>query len=430
MFVLGIFLFIQQAFAGSPETDSGWTLDACVQQALANSPAATIARQSEQSALEDVGAAKGRYFPDVSARAGYRRWETFIFLPQGVAPPGVPPIVGPVNEWRGNFRAEYTVFDSGRRSSEVKSAKSLNSAAHENSNRTKSEITFDVQSAFYELLAAQDQVVLAQARLERSQSHFRLASERKAAGAVPRADVTRASVDVSTAELDLVHTQSTERIARGHLNEVMGRMAQEPLDIARIEAEPPSPEGTEVQQSLAQAWGKRPEVLAAQHEVEAAQSRVGAVRSEILPRVLAEGGYGKLDEDFLPTNPDWYVGVNVTIPLFDGGTRKHRIAKSRVDVSLEQAQLEQIKLSVQQEIWSAYSKWTEAYQSLQTNISRKAEAEETMTLSKARYEEGADTINDLLDAEVALDQAETGLNNARYQLYIAHASFLFAAGEL
>jgi len=51
-------------------------------------------------------------------------------------------------------------------------------------------------------------------------------------------------------------------------------------------------------------------------------------------------------------------------------------------------------------------------------------------LSKARYEEGADTINDLLDAEVALDQAETGLNDAHYQLYIAHASFLLASGDL
>ena len=40
----------------------------------------------------------------------------------------------------------------------------------------------------------------------------------------------------------------------------------------------------------------------------------------------------------------------MTIPLFDGGTRKHRIAKSKVEVSLEQAQLEQVKLSVQQEI--------------------------------------------------------------------------------
>ena len=233
---------------------------------------------------------KGKYFPDVSARAGYRRWETFIFLPQGVAPPGVPSIVGPVNEWRGNFRAEYTVFDSGRRSSEVKSAQSLKSAAHENSNRTKSEITFNVQSAFYELLAAQDQVELNRSRLERSQNHLRLASERKAAGAVPRADVTRAGVNESSAQLELVHAQSVERIARGHLNEVMGRMAQEPLEIVRTELEPPSPENTDVQQSLAQAWEKVPEVQAAEHEVEAAQNRVGAVHSEILPRVLAEGG--------------------------------------------------------------------------------------------------------------------------------------------
>jgi outer membrane protein TolC len=53
-----------------------------------------------------------------------------------------------------------------------------------------------------------------------------------------------------------------------------------------------------------------------------------------------------------------------------------------------------------------------------------------LRLTKARYEEGADTINDLLDAELALDQSETSLKNARYQLDVARAAFLLASGEL
>lgn len=421
------FPFVPIAAAQAP---TPITLKACVEEALQKNPAAVLAKQTEESALEDVGAAKGRYYPEALFRSGFRRWETHVFLPEGVGSPGFQPTVGPVNEWRANLRAQYTVFDSGLRSSELKSAESQYSATQEESFRTRSEIVYSVYAAFYELLAAEDEVELAKLRIERSQDHLRLATDRKEAGAVPQADVTRARVDVSSAELTLVAAESSLRIASGNLNRAMGRMPHERLQVARIELNAPDPGEIDVPQSLTRALEKRPEVQAGIRRVDAKRSQIGAVRSEILPKVRAEAGYGWLEEEFVPKDRDWWIGVTLDIPLFDGGARSHRSAKSKVEVNREQTRLDQTKLSIQQEVWSAHSRWVEAHQSLQTNRARKEQAEESLRLTKARYEEGADTINDLLDAELALDQSETSLNNARYQLFVAQAAFLLASGEL
>lgn len=418
---------ILQLFAQSVETPM--TLEACIQVALQNNPASNYAKQSELSALEDVRIAKGKYFPEVGWRFSYRWWESHAFLPEGFLRPGLDTI-GPVNEWRTNLRGQYTIFDSGQRSSELNSAKSQYAAVQEDSLETRNMIIYNVHAAYYEVLAAEDELKLSKTRVTRSQDHLQIASHRKEAGAVPQADVTRARVDLSSAELNAVSSESSLRIAIGNLNQAMGRMPHEPLQIARIEIENPDPANKDVHQSLNNAMQKRPEIQAAQRRVEAKRSQIGIARSDILPKVRAEAGYGWLDEEFVPKDQDWWVGVSLDIALLDGGTRRHRIAKSEVEVSREQAQLDQLKLSVQQEIWSAYSRWLEAHQSLETNRTRQAEAEESLRLTKARYEEGAGTINDLLDAELSLDQADTGLNTARYRLYLAHVAFLLAAGDL
>jgi outer membrane protein len=420
-------ILTQQLFAQTAE--SPMTLEACIHVALQNNPASDYAKQSELSALEDVRIAKGKYYPEVGWRFGYRGWESHIFLPSGFLRPGLDTI-GPVNEWRTNLRGQYTVFDSGQRSSELNSAKSQYAATQEESLQTRNNIIYDVHAAYYDVLAAEDELELSKTRVSRSQDHLRIASDRKEAGDVPQADVTRARVDLSSAELSAVSAEGSLRIALGNLNQAMGRMPQEPLQIAHSEIGIPDPAATDVNQSLSTALQKRPEILAAQRRVEAKRSQIGIAKSDILPKVRAEGGYGWLDDEFTPKDEDWWVGITLDIPLLDGGTRRHRIAKSKVEVSREQAQLDQLKLSVQQEVWAAYSRWIEAHQSLETSRTRQAEAEESLRLTKARYEEGAGTINDLLDAELSLDQAETGLNIARYRLYLARVAFLLATGEL
>lgn len=409
---------------------STFTLEECVQEALSNNPASLAAKHAEAASKEDVSAAEGSYYPEVGVQSQYRRWETHAFLPEGIFRPGLPTHIGPTNDWQLNVRANYTVFDSGLRSSGLQSAKSQFSAAYEESNRTRADLVYSVQSAYFEMLQAQDGLTLAKVRQNRSKDHLHIAEERKAAGAVPQADVTRARTQVSSADLDAAAAESALRIAQGHLNQVMGRAPNSALQIGPPGAPVPDPSGVRVDDVLQKALESRPEVVAAQKRADAKRNQIGAARSEILPKVRAEAGYGWRDDDFDPPDKDWWVGVTLNIPLFDGGVRGSHIAKSKIEADRELQQLAQARLSVQQEVWSAYSRWIEAFQSLQTSGVMKDEAAESLDLIKARYEEGAGTINDLLDAEAAFDQSETQFTNARYQLYIAYAAFQRAQGTL
>src|SRR5262249_14582973 len=153
-------------------------------------------------------------------------------------------------------------------------------------------------TAFYEVLQAEDGVELAKAREQRSKDHLRLAQERKAVGAVPQFDVTRSRTDVASAQLDIASAESNLRLALGRLNEVMGRSASEPLQIARPMLVTPDPSQISIDDSMKRATETRPEILAAHQRVQAKESQVGSVHSDIMPKVKAEAGYGWRDNDF------------------------------------------------------------------------------------------------------------------------------------
>ncbi|HSE41567.1 MAG TPA: TolC family protein [Acidobacteriota bacterium] len=402
----------------------------CVQFALENNPLLKAGQFSVRAADEEVSSVKGKFFPEASARTTFRRWESHAFLPPGVGFPGFSSVVGPTNDWLFSLRGNYLVFDSGSRSSELKAAQAQRSATAEDLENARLDVVLQVRAAFYQLLVALEQIDLAKERLSRSEDHVKLAQDKKDAGAVPLSDVTQARAELANSKLNLVSAESDIRIARATLNNAMGRSVDMEVEISETEAEVIPP------QQFAPSsddWGNlvsgRPDIKAAKQRVEARKNQIGIAKSELLPRVRAEAGYGVRDEDFFPSDKDWYVGMTLDVPIFDGNTRKHRVAKTRVEVSREEAQLQQLILSAQKEISTAHSRMIEAFESIEASKAFQQEASESSRLTRERYGAGAGTINDLLDAEFSLNQAEVSTVRSEYLYLIAHAEWLRAIGK-
>ena len=357
-----------------------YTLEQCVQEALRNNPAAGIAKDAEAAALEDVASAEGRYYPEVGVQSAYRRFETHAFLPSDLAPiTGIPStVVGPLNDWRLNVSANYVVYDSGLRSSDLNSAKSQLSAAREEAGRTRADIVYNVHVGYFDVLQAQAALRSAKDRQSRSREHVKLAEARKAEGAVPQADVTLSRTDASSADLDVASAENTLRVAQGKLNQAMGHPPNESFALAEAPATDLDPAQIQVQQYLDKAMESRPEVVAAQKRAEARRSQIGAVRSEILPKVRAEAGYGWRDDDFDPPDKDWWVGVSLNIPLFDGGVRNqsHREKQDR-SRSRGTNRSRKSNCRCNKKYGPRIQRWVEAFQALQTSGVMKEQAAES-----------------------------------------------------
>jgi outer membrane protein TolC len=171
-------------------------------------------------------------------------------------------------------------------------------------------------------------------------------------------------------------------------------------------------------------------LAAARDRIAASGQRVEAIKGFYGPRVRAEGAFGWSDSDFLPEDERWSIGVTFQLPVFTGFARTHRVAEAAAEVRIVQAETEALADRVELEVWQAASQSIEAHQAvLETEVLR-ATARESLEFAVARYEAGASTITDLLDAESALSQADSAHVAAVFGTHLAQARLLRAQGDL
>jgi outer membrane protein len=407
------------------------TLRDCIRIALETNPLPRIAQGNVISARESAGEAKAPYYPELGLQTFYKRWQSHAFLPS-LSIPGqhIPTIVGPTDDWMGGLNARYILFDSGRRQADYQGALARLGSAEEEKAKVRQDVMLSVYQGYYELAAALETQMVAVENLRLAQDHLRLAQERKEAGAVSKADVLRIQVEVSKARLGLVRAENQIRTSKANLNTVMGLPAESLLTIEPKAGEIDSPDSLNIARILDRAVHNRPEIKSALKRIEAQQEGVAAARSAFGPKVRAEGSYGRHDSNFFPNDEEWLAGIIIEWPLFTGFSRKHRLAKAKAEVFKEEAGARQTFLQVKDEVMQTYSRLRETYESVQTNKVLVQDARESLRLARERYEVGAGTVTDLLDAQTDLARALAGQVQADWNYHLAKAALQRAQGDL
>ncbi|HWA86579.1 MAG TPA: TolC family protein [Opitutus sp.] len=409
------------------------SLDDCVALAAKQHPALAAARAGVDAAQEAVGEARAPYYPQVDFDAGYHRWQRRAFLPSDLArafPGGaLPELIGPLDDWNAGVVSRVTLYDFGARRAGLDAARARHSAAEADAAATQADVRLNAQSAFFGLAAAQDLQSVAQKNLERAGKHEQLAELRHKAGDVPQADVLRTQAGVADARLQLIDAESRVRIAQGRLNTAIGRGADEPVTIATPASDPPPPGSDEIDNAVTRALARRPEIKSEEKRTDAARAAVEAVRASRAPTLRADGAFGWRDTEWLPDTKEWQAGVSVDLPIFDGGARSRRLARSKAELTREQAAYENRRLEIRQEVWSAVSELKRAWTAIDANETSVKASEESLRVVCERYENGEAVVTDLLDTQTALARAEAELATARWSYLAARAAFNRAVGN-
>ncbi len=180
----------------------------------------------------------------------------------------------------------------------------------------------------------------------------------------------------------------------------------------------------------AQLLENRPDILAAEHQLQAANARIGAARAMYFPRIAltAVGGTASADLDglFASGSRAWTFAPSISLPLFDGGRRKANVQVSEVQRAQAINQYQRTIEAAFRDVADALA----ANQWLAAQLDSLQATEATLTerarLAQRRYDAGAtryfevlDAERDLLAAQQQVVQAQRTLLGARLQLYTA-----------
>ena len=178
---------------------------------------------------------------------------------------------------------------------------------------------------------------------------------------------------------------------------------------------------------------ERPDIMAAEHQLKAANANIGAARAAFFPRITLLGSYGtasaELDGLFKSGSLAWSFAPSISLPLFDGWRNSNNLDLSWARRNTAVAQYEKAIQSAFRDVADALAnrQWlAEQVQTLQATVAVQAER---ARLAKLRYDNGAaaflevlDAQRDLLTVAQQLVQTRRALLASRVDLYAALGS--------
>ncbi len=416
--------------AAAPEAAQAgtYTLEQAIETALANNPGLQAGRMEEEAARAVFKGAQGRRFPQVNAYASYKRLSD---------PAAVVPIKGFGGESPYFSRDQYTtglrlavpLFQGGRLQADVRAASSAQAAARAGTIRNRHLLAAQVTDTFNSILSLRALLRAQTDTLEALEKARADAAVRLQVGRIAPLDLMEMDTRLASQEQAMVSTREALGRARQGLAVLMGlEPSAEPHvtgDLTDAASSLPLPGSVE------ELLEKRPDVVQAQRQVEKAEAALERARGLRRPSLDLFGDYGRrAGSGFQGDEEVWSTGVNLSLNIFSGGTVAAKIAEAQARVMAARKRLQALRLEARSQLLAARSALEEADARL--GLARKIQksAAEAFRIEKLRYEKGAGTVTDLLQAQAAWQTARAQLTQALYDKAAAMTAIRLAAGTI
>jgi outer membrane protein TolC len=262
------------------------------------------------------------------------------------------------------------------------------------------------------------------------------------AGFVPPNDVFTVEAQRSRQQLLHIEAQNQALIAEADLARLLGAPVGTTIELDSVlddasvsTAAPPTSRSGETDALAAEARTRREDRAAIGMRVQSALEREAAAAAGRRPTVGVVSGadYARPNPRIFPRQeawkPSWDVGVNLSWNAWDGGRTKAELAEARSLTTAIRERLAEYDTQLDLEVRQRTIELASARAQLDTARQEIVSATEARRVVQERFTAGVATTTDLLDAQVALLQAELDRTRALASIRLAQARLDRAVGR-
>lgn len=287
-------------------------------------------------------------------------------------------------------------------------------ATEQSQRSTQISLVAEVANAWLTLAADQRRLALARSTLDSQQRSFVLTQRRRELGAASQLDLATAQTSVDSARGDVAAYTAQVALDLNALQLLVGTELPALLLPAVTEPAPAAapllavPDG--LPSSLLQ---QRPDVLAAEHSLQAAHADIGAARAAFFPSITLTAAAGTASNSlsglFRGGNGTWSFAPSIRLPIFDGGANQANLDAARAEQQIQLASYEKAIQTAFREVADVLATRSTLDERLAAQASLARATRQRYELTQARQRSGADSALDVLDAQRSLYAAEQGL---------------------
>lgn len=300
---------------------------------------------------------------------------------------------------------------------------------------TAENIKANIYKVYYQLVVSKTQINLLDANISRLQKLNHDTKEIYKNGFAEKLDLDKLTVQIANLETEKFKVQNS--IANGYsgLKVLIGMPIKDSLILTDTLNEAELKEN--ILESTSYKYTDRKDYQLLEITSKLNQYNIKRYKLSQAPTLNFNANYSKQAQrsefDFFKKK-DWfttsYIGLSLKIPIFNGFSKRAKIAQSKLEWQQTLNQLESLKINIDNNVEVAKNNFTTATATMDFQKQNMALAELVYEQTKKKYEVGTGSSTEINTAQVDLQTAQTNYISALYDAIIAKVDLLKATGKL
>ncbi|HKV56477.1 MAG TPA: TolC family protein [Candidatus Binataceae bacterium] len=374
------------AALGRPALAAPLTLQEAIGRALQYAPSVEAADAASELDSARVAEARAPLFPSLFGVGEYNQ------------APGYDQTITNGGLTLGELALNYTAYDGGRRTDQVRAARYAAQAAAYGIDAARAQIVYDTTVAYFELMRARETVNELSSNLARLGRYLNVIESLERSGRAIASDVLKLRATRDASDLSFAAAGQAAQQASIALGSLIGEPENADLQITEVSAISPLPSGD---------LSRNPQLVAATRQIDSARMAVMAAEAERAPnlKIALTAGWEGINP---PKTFGHHLGASydgaISVPLFQGGLVRSHIDQAKASEQAAIAQRRLSELTLTRDLAAARSRYDSSLQQLAIVTRSRQTADDSFALAWTRFLGGGNVT--LLEVIDAYEQAE------------------------
>jgi outer membrane protein len=373
--------------------------------------------------------------PSIGFETGYTRnlSDYYMYLDTSSIMPGASGVIkAPMkrdNELSSTVAVRQTLYSSSVGSA-IKASRQYDQLSGFVFSATHQNVLAGARKLFYQCLFLEKVLDVAVSAEKNALENYSVMKLKYENGQVSEFDLLQAETRWRSAIPEIQMTERNLKLAMNSMKNMAGIDINENITLeGNLDNRPAMPEKV----AIGSVFDARPDFQALTWEKKLRKTNLEATKGAYLPKITGTLAYAyssqsnkiKLDEE----NNLWFVGVNLSVPIFTGGNISAQIQKAQVDLQKTAIKMEKTRESISTDIVNAYLRLEEAMQRINSADATRRTAEKAFQIADITTRDGLTTQLQLKDARFGFDQSTINYYAAVYDYLAAYFDWELAVGK-
>lgn len=411
LILFGIWIAFSNSDLLSGEEVLSW--EKCVTLARAHHPKLQVAREKIKKIEADVGITRGALLPEINGTVNGTRSKSVYGSSKS-------------DTYSYGIDGRQLLFDGMKSHHDLKKVKKMLRATVYEYQVVSSNVRLELRSAFVQLMRSQDALVIELEIAKRRKQNLQLVYMRYVAGREHKGSLLTERASLAQAEFDVLQARRGIQLARQRLIYTIGLGGFSAVRVTSTITPPVLAAGQPNFEKLA---ARSPLLKNMIELMKSAEHGKKSERARFFPRVYAFFNAGKRDISWVPKKTEWSVGVEATVPIFEGGKRFYSVDKADAEARRQAFDTRDIRNDV---IFTLQLKWNRLVNAVDRVKVRKRfldAAEARAKIAGAQYSIGVISFDNWIIIENTLVRTRKDYLDARADALVADAEWKQARGE-